>query len=367
MNTKDQKTERLKSLDALRGFDMLLIIGGSTFFAQVCGLFDTPFTNWLSGQFHHVQWEGFVLHDLIMPLFLFMSGVSMPFSFSKRLSSGGSKKQILKQVIRRFIILYILGMICQGRLLHLDLDKLALFSNTLQAIAVGYLFSALMFIYLNLNKQVIVTSLLLVVYWLLMAFVPVAGFGSGVYTPEGNLAIHIDHMILGSFDDGTQYTWILSSLAFIPSVMFGVFAGQVLKTGKSQIKKFQTLLLIGVGMLVLAFLWATFFPIIKKLWTSSMALLAGGYSMLLMALFYYIIDIKKKQQWSFWLRVIGMNSIAVYVATQLFNFSHIGRIFVHGFSKWLGDWYPPLLTLSGFTIVYLILLHMYRRKIFVKV
>ncbi len=130
---------RIMSIDALRGFDMFWIIGGGRIFHSLNDVFDNSTTQWINKQLTHVKWEGFRFEDLIMPLFMFIVGVVMPFAFNKRLELGHSKSRLYRHLIVRFVILFVLGMIAQGRLLEYDLSQLRIFSNTLQAIAVGYL------------------------------------------------------------------------------------------------------------------------------------------------------------------------------------------------------------------------------------
>ena len=162
------KTERLMSIDALRGFDMLLIIFADRFFINLGKAADTPLTNFMATQFDHPEWLGFHLYDIIMPLFLFVVGAVIPFSLTKRLEEKHSKPLLYSHLIKRVVVLFILGAICQGHLLNLDINKLHFFSNTLQAIAVGFLFSSIAFIHLNKNGRYILFACLLVVYALLL-------------------------------------------------------------------------------------------------------------------------------------------------------------------------------------------------------
>jgi len=204
------------SIDALRGFDMFWIIGGWSIFRSLHEKFDNSTTQWLSQQLSHVKWEGFRPWDLIMPLFLFVVGVVMPFAFNKRLAVGQSKKRLYFHIIIRTLILFILGMIAQGRLLTYDLSKLRIYSNTLQAIAAGYLISAIILLNLRLVWQIVTTVVLLLLFWALMMLVPVPGHDAGMLEPDVNLAIYLDRLILGGFIDGTDppYTWILSGMTF---------------------------------------------------------------------------------------------------------------------------------------------------------
>ena len=362
------------SIDALRGFDMFWIIGGGTIFRSLHEIFDNPTTEWINRQLSHVRWEGFRPWDLIMPLFLFVVGVVMPFAFNKRLELGHSKFRLYRHIIVRFVILFVLGMIAQGHLLEYDLSQLRIFSNTLQAIAVGYLISAIIILNLKLKWQLITTGALLLLFWALMMLVPVPEHGAGALTPEGNLAIYIDRIILGSFIDGTDppYTWILSGMTFTCTVMLGVFAGHLLRSEKPGIQKVFLLMVMGVGSLVLGWiwndrLWIFSFPIIKHLWTSSFVLYSAGWCFLLLALFYFIIDVCRLKRWAFGFKVIGMNAIAVYMATRVFNFRNIGDVFVGGLEKWCGPWNGFIQAVAGFAVVWLILFWMYRKKTFIKI
>lgn len=356
------------SIDALRGFDMFWIIGGERIVhGMALGLKSEWFSKHVTPQMGHVPWEGFQFMDLIMPLFLFISGVSMPFSFAKRLEVGGDKRGLYVHVLKRFVILFVLGMIAQGNLLAYDLSKLHIYCNTLQAIAAGYLIAALCLINLRLIGQLVVTVALLLGFWALMMWVPVPGHGAGKLTPDGNLAIWLDHKILGSFQDGTPYSWILSSMTFGGTVMMGVFAGQLLRSGMRPWVKGVILLAAGVACYGAGLGWSHSFPIIKHLWTSSFVLYAGGMSLALLGLFYLLIDVCGLWRWAFGFTVIGMNAIAVYMANMLFDFRRVADIFVGGLGKWTGEWQDVIRATGGFAITWLILLYMYRKKTFVKV
>jgi len=360
--------ERLVSVDALRGFTMFWIMGGDAplLRALAKGL-DNEFINKLMVQFDHVPWEGFHAWDMVMPLFLFVVGVVMPFSFDKRLARGDSKGQLYLHIIKRVVILWILGMIAQGNLLAYDLSKLHIYCNTLHAIAAGYLIASAMILNQNIIRQIITTAGLLLLFWALMVWVPVPGYGAGVLTEEGNLALYIDNLVLGRFRDGTAYTWVLSSITFTGTVMLGVMAGHLLRSGKSPAAKVLWLSVAGIGCLTLGWLWGTTFPIIKHLWTSSMVLWAGGWSFLLLALFYLLIDVWGMWRWAFGFVVIGMNAIAVYMACHVFDFKNIGNIFVGGLAKWLGQWNYFVQEAAAFTVIWLILYWMYRKKTFIKI
>jgi predicted acyltransferase len=359
---------RLMSLDALRGFDMFWIVGGH---AIVLGLGKGLNNGWFSRhvlpQIQHVPWEGFTAWDLIMPLFLFMVGTAMPFSFAKRLAQGQSRGRLFLHVVYRVAILWILGMIAQGRLLEYDLSQLRLYSNTLQAIAAGYLIASILLLTLRLRWQLAVTAGLLLAYWGLLALVPVPGHGAGQLTPEGNLAIYIDKLILGRFQDGTTYTWILSSMVFGATVIMGAFAGQLLRSEGAQWRKVIVLLGSGLACVLIGWAWSFVFPIIKHIWTSSMVLFAGGWSLLLLCLFYLVIDVLRVRFWALFFVVIGTNAIAAYMVTRVFDFRHVSDIFIHGLAKWTGPWHGFVQAVGAFAVLWLILLLLYRKRIFIKI
>jgi predicted acyltransferase len=373
--------ERVASIDALRGFDMFWIIGGQQALVALLRLFVSPTPPWLTAQLDHTRWEGFSAWDLIMPLFLFIVGTAMPYSFARRREDGASQWALYRKVLSRTAILFVLGMAAQGRLLAADLSQLHLYCNTLQAIACGYLIAAIAMFHLRVVGQILVAIVLLAGYWLLMLLAPAPGHGAGLWEEKVNLAMYIDEMILGRFRDGTTYTWILSSMAFGATVLLGVFSGHVLRAGMAPWKKLSSLVVLGVACLGLGWAWSQPWlgswrcPIIKHLFTSSMVLWACGFSYLLLAAFYLVIDVLGFRKWSFFFIVIGSNAILVYMAVHLIDFGRIAEAFVGGVAHNLLATHSGLLRAIGeglvpwtaFTIVWLILLYLYRKGTFVRI
>ena len=371
-------TSRVMSIDALRGFDMFWIIGGWYIFEGLHKALNNSTTASIMKQLTHVKWEGFVFEDLIMPLFLFIVGVVMPFSFHKRLGRGDSKKKLYIHIILRTLILFVLGMIAQGDLLELDLTKLKIYCNTLQAIAAGYFISSIIILNMRVRWQVVTTVLLLLLFWALMMLVPSPGRLADHLDQEANLAAFIDSFILRQFDDGLNYTWILSSITFACTVMLGVMAGHLLRSQVDDYRKVHILAALGIGTLVLGSLcggwffgigkfYSGLFPIIKRIWTSSFVLFSAGLSYLLLALFYLVIDVWGFKKWAYGLVVIGTNAIFVYMLTHLVNFRSIAGRFVGGLDKFVGPWNSFIHAAAGFVIVWLILWWMYRKKSFIKI
>jgi predicted acyltransferase len=363
----DGVTERVLSVDALRGFDMFWIIGGQKIFRNLDEVFHSPTTQWIDTQLDHAAWFGFTLYDIIMPLFLYLVGISMVFSFNKRLSKDPSRANLWKHILIRLFWLWVLGMMVQGKLLTYDIAQIKLYSNTLQAIAAGYLIASVFVLYLTTVRQFIATAGLLVLYWAVFTLVPVPGIGAGLFEPEANMALFIDKAILGSFQDGTTYTWILSSLGFGATTMLGVFTGYLLQTKKTGKEKLVALIASGTTLVILGKIWEIWHPLIKHIWTGSFVLYSGGICLLLLAAFFYLIEVRGYKKWSVGFIVIGSNAIAAYVSSHIFDFRLVAKVFVGGLKPYIGDWYSSVLALGGFIVLYLILKYMHKNKVFVKI
>ena len=359
--------DRVLSVDALRGFDMIWIIGVKKIFKGLDDALDIPLTNWIFSQLDHAQWYGLTFYDIIMPLFLYLVGISMVYSTRKRLSADPSKLVLWKHIAIRFVILWILGMAVQGKLLTYDIEQIKFYSNTLQAIAAGYLLASVIILYLPVIYQIGATLGLMLVYWGVFTWVPVPGVGAGLYSPDGNIAIYMDKMVLGTFQDGTTYAWILSSLNFGATTMLGVFTAYLLQSGKKPMQKFIHLATAGIALIILAYLWMPWHPLVKHLWTGSFVLFSGGICLLMLAALYLVIDVLEYRRWTTFFVVVGSNAIAAYVSASIFDYRLIAKVFVSGLEKYVGPWYPFLLALGGFAVLYLILQYLYKKKIFIKI
>ena len=375
--TKTVRPNRLQSLDILRGLDLFLLVFLQPVIIAAGHAADAEWLNPILYQLDHEAWVGFRVWDLVMPLFLFMSGVSMPFSFAK-FENMPSRRPIYRKIVRRVVILFLLGMVVQGNLLALDLHVLRFYSNTFQAIAAGYLIGSLIVLNLPLRGQIAATAALLFVYWLPMTL-------CGDFTPEGNFAEQVDRFILGRWRDGVywdvdgawhfspyyNYTWIWSSLTFGVTVMLGNFAGRMMKRAGTHAacpKAAVAMTVTGLSLVAAGLLWNLQMPIIKRLWTCSMTLFSGGLCFLLMALFYWIVDIRGWSRRLGWLKVYGMNSITAYVLGEIVNFRSVAASLSYGLEHHIGsEWYGVWLTFANYAIVFLILLLLYRRRVFIKI
>lgn len=372
--------QRLESLDALRGFDLFCLVALSDLVEELAEVVDKPWMGSLMQHFTHKTWEGFSTWDLVMPLFMFMAGVAIPFALSGYKEQGTSCKKLYWRLGRRVLLLWVFGMMVQGNLLALDPNRIYLFTNTLQAIAVGYLFSAIIYLHTSWKTQIGIAFALLLTFWGAMEWVTIGGFGGGDYTPHGNLAEGIDSMVLGRFRDTAQvidgevvvkasytYTWLLSSLNFIVTVLTGVLAGEALRSKLEQGRKVLMLLVIGACMVGLGWTWGIVHPVIKHIWTGSMVLVSSGYCFLLMGLFYWWIDCKGHNKNLTFLKVYGMNSITAYVVSHVISFRSISKSLFFGLEQYVGDYYGFLIQMSNCTILFLILYLLYKNRIFLRV
>jgi predicted acyltransferase len=363
---------RLYSLDALRGFDMIWITGGQKLVFALATVTGWPLFKWMDSQMHHVEWNGFAFYDMIFPLFLFLAGVSMPYSFTARKTRGDTQKKIYLHILKRMLLLIVLGMLV-NRVLELNPEKMR-FASVLGRIGVAWFLAALIVLNTGIKWQVVWFWGLLIIYCLLLLLVPVPGFGAGVLTPEGNLAGYIDRLYL----PGTMYTefnepeGILSTIPSVATALLGVFAGHLLRLERSGLtgtRKALILIIAGMVSLLLGVLWGTFFPINKNLWTSSFVLYAGGWSLILLGLFYLVTDVWKIRKWAFFFVVIGMNSITIYfLQHRILKFDQIRDFFLKGIQDLSPAGIQPLISALGYiAVVWLFLWFLYKNKIFLKV
>ncbi len=374
--------DRLKSLDVLRGLNMFFLTVFTAWMVQFCQI--VPGLEWLQPQWHHNPFGSntLTLHDWIMPLFLFCSGTAIPFAFAKYEAQGRSKAWMYGRIARRVLVLWILGMICQGNLLKYDWDKLKWFSNTLQSIAVGYCFSAIFLMNCKPRTQVIIAGALLVGYWALMMFVRTPdGFGGGDFG-QHNLCEWVDRTILGKHCDhaildegggwhfeGAKYTWLLSSLNFIVTVMTGMFAGELLKEkrGKGNNKALM-LLVLGAAMFAAGKIWSLQMIVNKYIWTSSMTLVTSGISFMLLGVIYWIVDCRDWKGLD-WLLPFGLNAIFIYFIGFICDFHSVTDHFTRGLRQYITDphWFELVRCTVHGLLVWGLLYLMMKKKIFVRV
>ena len=367
------KGKRLESLDALRGFDMLFIMGGSSQLVALAAPFpESSFWQFVEQQMHHVKWEGLAHHDTIFPLFLFIAGISFPFSLDKQRLNGRTSQQIYWKIIKRGLILVLLGLI-YNNMLKFEFATLR-FPSVLARIGLGWMFGALIYCQVKSWKARLITIMaILVGYWLIMALIPApdAPAGVGVFSKEGSIACYLDRIILGAHAYRPEYDpeGIFSTVPAIGTALMGMTAGDWVKREDiSGNKKVLGLALAGIILAALGWIWNFAFPINKALWSSSFACAVAGYSFLMFALFYYIIDVKGWRKWAKFFVVIGLNSITIYLAQRfipLWDTQH--RIF-DGFINLFPDSLHQLMVeITYIATCWGLLYFLYRHRIFLKV
>jgi predicted acyltransferase len=364
-------TERLASLDVLRGFDMLWIIGGG---ALIVALAKTTQWGWLqviAEQMEHVKWDGFHFEDLIFPMFMFISGVAIPYAINSKVESGANRNLLFRKIVTRGIILVLLGILYNGAL-EKGFTNLR-YASVLAQIGLGYLFAATINLYTRSFKAraLWLVGILASIATLQLA-VPVPGFGAGLLTPDGGVNAWIDRLFLpGKLYGGTfDPEGLLCIVSAISVTLMGSLVGALLRDGHPATQRKSVILAISGAVLVtVALLLSTFYPIIKAAWTVPFNLLTAGISAMLLSLFYFFIDVKK---WTkgivsyklLFFKAIGMNSITIYMATRILNFNQLSRFFTGWLAAPLGDW---IIILGAITLEWMFLYFLYKKKIFLRV
>jgi predicted acyltransferase len=400
--------QRLMSLDALRGFDMFWIIGADELvealnhMAHGEGHTSGGILGFIANQLEHAEWEGFHFEDLIFPLFVFMAGISIVFSLGKTIRQEG-RAAAVKRVFRRGILLFVIGLFYSGGLTNPWPDMRVM--GVLNRIALCYLFAGLIFCFFNLRAMIAISVAALIGYWALLTFVPIRDIQlqkgplqalaakrnvpldpkalfynttdrvTGHYEKGFNLADHIDFEYLPGrlYDRYFDPEGLLSTIPAVVTCLLGVFAGLfLLNSSFNDQQKVVCLLASGLALAALGWAWSAQFPVIKKIWTSSYVLAAGGYSAALLGLFYWIVDVCKWQKWCQPFVWMGMNSITIYLARNILGGTDkLSRRFAGGdihefFENHLGGSGDLVLALVGLFLSFWFVHFLYRRKIFLR-
>ncbi len=351
--------KRLISLDAFRGWTMFWIVGGGSIMTGLAALGHNFAIDTLVYHLDHTPWQGLRYFDLIWPSFMLMVGMSLPFSYAKQIQSK-THKQIILRVLKRVVVLFLLGSIRQS--VSLNQPFLVELSSALQPIAIAYFFAFLL-VRKSWRFQIITAAGILVGYALLLAFVPAPGIQAGTYAINHNLVTFVDQFILGrTLEEG--WGTILSTIPTIATTILGLLIGRLLMTDKTPQKKLLTITAIGFSCVIAGLALNPIIPMIMKLWTSSYGLASAGWSCLLFGLFYWIIDIRGASRWAFPFVVIGMNALAVYMGRTLVPLDRIVSIFSEGIAQNLGIFGSLFEAIAVLIIEWLILYWMYKRKIF---
>jgi len=385
-------TARLASLDALRGFDMFWIIGGDRLFHALAEYTDWGPLGYLSKvQLEHVSWRGFVFEDLIFPMFLFLSGVTMPLTLTRRLDRGEPKARLYARVIRRGLLLVLLGMVYNGLLgfkwggEYFNFSQFR-FASVLGLIGLSYLFAALVVLNTRARGQVIWMGGILLGYWAASQWIAVPPLDggtaqAGVVTPEGFFAGFIDrHLLPGrAYLPTHDPEGLFLPVSGAALALMGALAGRwLMDPGRSGVRKVGGLAAGGVCALVLALgVQAGGFPIIKNCWSSSFVLFAGGWAMLLLALFYLIVDVWQWRRWALALTVIGVNPLVIYIGSGFIDFDRIAQRLFGGINGYLntvtslqvhGQGIGGVFNAAALLLVEILFLYiLYRKKVFLRV
>jgi len=363
--------ERLQSLDVLRGFDMLWIIGGGSL---IVALAETTKWGWLeviAEQMEHVPWAGFHFEDLIFPLFMFISGVAIPYAITAKVEQGVKRKLLFNKIFKRGIILVFFGIIYNGALKRGFSDMRV--ASVLGQIGLGYLFAATIVLYTKSYKTRLAWLIgILSGIAILQLLVPVPGYGAGLLDQVGGMNAWIDRTFLpGRLHGGTfDPEGLLCIVSAITVTLMGALAGSVLRDGESASKRKAGILAIsGACLITVALVLSTFYPIIKAAWTVPFNLLTVGIGSLLLSLFYFTIDVKN---WTggivsykiLFFKVIGMNSITIYMLTAILDFRGASMFFTGWLAAPLGEW---IVILGAIVLEWLLLYYLYKKKIFLRV
>lgn len=389
--------DRLRSFDALRGFDMFWIIGGDGLFRAVGAWYYGTEKNWMTEQLKHVDWEGFRFYDLIFPLFLFLVGAVIPFSLASLRRRGATDGAIYGRIARRVLLLFVLGLLANGALQlnwlvradggwTTDVNGKLRITGVLQRIAICYGIAAVISLHTDWRGQLLAVVVILLGYWALLTWLPNPETGvAGDLTKENSVAGYVDRHYLPGRIMKEYYGYgdnegLLSTIPAVATALLGVLAGQWLRTAAAPSRKTLGLAVAGAACLAVGETWggrlpgvgetwpgAPFFPVIKNLWTSSYVLVAGGWSLLLLALFYGVIDGLKWQAWAFPLVVIGVNAITVYVGQRFIGFDKMSDFFLGGLIREAGTLGPAVRAAGILLFEWVFLYWLYRQRLFLRV
>lgn len=302
---------RLVSLDAFRGATIALMI-----------LVNTPGDgDAVYWPLEHAQWHGWTPTDVVFPSFLWIAGLSMTLSFERRLAAGITRGTLMLTTARRAVVLYAIGLFLYG-FPGFDLATLR-WMGVLQRIAICTLAGAAIWLWTGRRGRMAWIVGLLTVYWALMVLVPVPGYGAGRLDVEGNLAHYVDRVVLGAHNYRGTRTWdpegFVSTLPAIATFLFGMLAGQWMRTARPLDQRLTRLAAAGGALLVVGLICQQWLPINKKIWTSSFAIFMAGLDCVLLAGIAWVVDLRGWRRPVKPLVILGMNSIAVYVASELLD------------------------------------------------
>ena len=374
---------RLASLDALRGFDMFFIMGLGGLVTSLCVALGWGSDCWLAAQMQHPSWLGLTQRDTIFPLFLFIAGISFPFSLAKQRENGASAAHVLLRIGRRLAMLVLLGMVYE-RFFSSDARAFR-YGSVLARIGIAWAVAATLHVFLGLRARIAVAAAIVAGYWAVNVFMGAPDNPSaGHFTPEGNIAVYVDRTFLAAWSrlsPGTKALpfdnqGLLSTFPAVVTAMLGMFTGEFVKGTRGRVSGDRQSLCMAVAAALLAVVgcfiawglgpWS--FPFSKVLWSPSFLLVVAGYSLGLFALFYWLIDVRGIWRRTLFFRVIGMNSIAIYLAQPVLNFHRANdMLFGRLAGLFPAIWSPVVLGAFYVAFCWCFVYVLYRQKLFLKV
>lgn len=366
----DTKPQRLLSIDALRGFDMLLISGGGTFLVLLENQTGLAWIDWIAQQLKHPAWNGFTFYDFIFPLFLFIAGVSMAFSLNKGIEQGLSKPELYRKAFWRMLVLIVLGILDKNQPVKFFEPEQIRVASVLGRIGVAGFFACLLYLNFSGKQRLFWVAGILLLYYAALFLIPVPGYGPGNLTMEGNLVGWIDRNFLPGrllqkiYDENG----LITQLPALCLTVMGSMAGDVLRSDRKEGNKLLILVPAGIAGIGIGLFWGLHFPINKHLWSSSFILLTAGMAFLILSLFYYVIDVLKFQKWAFFFKVIGMNSLTIYLAYHFIDFAYTSRIIFSGlYAPAPEQFHEALEALGALILIWSMIYFLYRKRIFIKI
>ena len=376
----DQTSElndRIVSIDALRGFAMFLILS-----TQIGGAFIfTTFNNMLWNE----NWPGFVSRQLswetqsvsfiniAQSIFVFVVGLVIPFSLNNRLLRT-DKKRIYLHIIKRALILFLLGLIAGGKLLNLPeynrtLANIPVYNNVLEYISISYLVCAILVLNTTKLTQYILTGAFLLLVWAIFLFIPAPGWHGDIYSQQMNIGMYIENVVLGKHgSDFGSWTGVLNTFGHISTMLLGVLMSNIIFGIRNKSDKTKFLFISSLVMFLTGWIWGHFYPVMRNYMTGSFVLETCGIATFLLATFYLIIDVWGYSKWAFFFIVFGVNSIAIYMMAHLFDFRLIGNIVIGGISNLFASNVKDFIqAVTAMVVMWLIMYWMYLKKTFIKI
>jgi len=363
-------SRRLASVDALRGFDMLMISGAGSFFVLLGGKTGLPWVDALAAQFEHPAWNGFTFYDFIFPLFLFIAGVSLSFSLNKARSNDIPKPDLYKKAATRMVILIGLGILYKNAPVPLFEPSQIRVVSVLGRIGFAGFITTLLYLNFSPRGRMVWIGGILLAYYAALFLIPVPGYGAGDLSFEGNLVGWFDrHFLPGRLLQGTyDELGLLTQFPALCLTMLGAFGGDILRSTDADRKKLIKLVGLGIGGIAMGLLWGLHFPINKHLWSSSFILLTAGMAFLSLALFYALIDVWGYRRWAFFFQVIGLNSLTIYLVYRFVDFGYTSRLLFEGIYRYAaGPLQEVWQAVGALGLVWLFLYFLYRNRLFLKV